>query len=307
MLDKIWSLTSVTLSAQILTIPIVVFYFHQFPNLFLITNFIAVPLSGLILYGEILLLIFSFFTPFAKALGIVLGYTLKAMDAFIENINVLPFSVWNNLQLNTFQAWMFYGITISICVWLIFKYSKAFIVSMFFTCLLTISLSIDYTNRNNQEKLIVYNVPKNSAIDYVQGNTYNFTGDSILLEDGFLRNFHLKPARILYRTTASEENIILKENEITNIKGKRVLLLTENLSRQTNPAQIPVDILILANNPRIYMNQLQQVFQSKLIVFDGSNPLWKIQLWKKDCDDLHLRFHSTPDDGAYIMDLAPNP
>jgi len=64
-----------------------------------------------------------------------------------------------------------------------------------------------------------------------------------------------------------------------------------------------VDILIIAHNPRIYINQLQQAFECKLIVFDSSNPLWKIQLWKKDCDSLHLRFHSIPENGAFVMDL----
>lgn len=303
MLDKVWALTSVTLSAQILTIPIVVFYFHQFPNLFLITNFIAVPLSGLILYGEILLLIFSFLSPVAKAIGFILGYMLKAMDGFIENINALPFAVWNNLQISVFQTWMLYGATIGICVWLIFKSSKAFIISLAFASLFAFSLSIEYINRNQQEKLIVYNVPKQSAIDFIQCSNYNFSGDSILLHDGFLRNFHLKPARILYKTTAATENSSIKENEITNINGKRILVLTQSLPRQPYTSKIPVDILVLSHNPRIYINQLQQAFDCKLIVFDSSNPLWKIQLWKKDCDSLHLRFHSTPDDGAFVMDL----
>jgi len=51
------------------------------------------------------------------------------------------------------------------------------------------------------------------------------------------------------------------------------------------------------------IDQLQQAFDCKLIVFDSSNPLWKIQLWKKDCDSLHLRFHSTSENGAFVMDL----
>lgn len=302
LLDMVWGLTSVTLSAQILTIPIVVFYFHQFPNFFLITNFVAVPLSGLILYGEILLLILSFLSPVAKAIGFLLSYMLKGMDAFIENINALPISVWNNLQLSVLQTWMLFGIFISICIWLIFKSSKAFITSLAFICLFFVSLSFDYTERNQQQKLIVYNIPKQSAIDLMQGNYYSFTGDSILLQDGFLRNFHLKPARILYQVTPSNTNV-LKENQVTIIDGKIILLLTQSIPRQTFQTKIPVDILIIAHNPRIYINQLQQAFDCKLIVFDSSNPLWKIQLWKKDCDSLHLRFHSTPENGALVMDL----
>jgi len=303
LLDMVWGLTSVTLSAQILTIPIVVFYFHQFPNFFLITNFVAVPLSGFILYGEILLLIFSFISPVAKGIGFILGYMLKGMDAFIENINALPIAVWNNLQLSVLETWMLLGIFISICIWLMFRSSKAFITSIALACIFFVSLSFDYIERNRQQKLIVYNVPKQCAIDVIQGNHYSFTGDSILLQDGFLRNFHLKPARNLYRTIPASNTTALKENQITIIDGKRVLLLTQSIPRQIFQTKIPVDILIIAHNPRIYISQLQQAFDCKLIVFDSSNPLWKIQLWKKDCDSLHLRFHSTSENGAFVMDL----
>src|SRR6185436_21099945 len=54
-LDFIWKLNAVTLAAQILTIPLSIFHFHQFPNYFVLTNFVAVPLSSAIVLGEILL------------------------------------------------------------------------------------------------------------------------------------------------------------------------------------------------------------------------------------------------------------
>ena len=120
-LDKIWSLTSVTISAQVLTIPIVIYYFHQFPNLFLITNLFAVPLSGFILYGEILLLIISPFSTIAAWLGGMLQAMISTMNNFIERVNYLPFAVWSDLQLSVLQTWLLYGIIISLCTWLVQK------------------------------------------------------------------------------------------------------------------------------------------------------------------------------------------
>ncbi|MBL7735890.1 MAG: ComEC/Rec2 family competence protein, partial [Chitinophagaceae bacterium] len=55
MADAAWKLNAVTIAAQWLTLPLILFYFRQFPNLFLLTNFIAVPLSSIILIGELLL------------------------------------------------------------------------------------------------------------------------------------------------------------------------------------------------------------------------------------------------------------
>ena len=42
LLDFIWKLNAVTIAAQILTVPVSIYHFHQFPNYFLLTNFFAV-------------------------------------------------------------------------------------------------------------------------------------------------------------------------------------------------------------------------------------------------------------------------
>src|SRR5690606_13173368 len=59
--NHIWKLAAVTLAAQILTTPLSIYHFHQVPNLFLLSNLVIVPLSGFILYGEILLCLLCLF------------------------------------------------------------------------------------------------------------------------------------------------------------------------------------------------------------------------------------------------------
>jgi len=31
--------------------------------------------------------------------------------------------------------------------------------------------------------------------------------------------------------------------------------------------------------------------------------MWKIDKWKKDCEELHLHFHSVPEQGAFVTDF----
>ena len=302
--DKIWALTSVTIAAQAFTIPIVVFYFQQFPNFFLITTFIAVPLSCLILYGEILLLCVSFITGLAKLIGVLLGFLVKLMNMFIEYMNELPFAVWNNLQLSILQTWLLYACIITVLVWLMKKSSKAFVVSIAFFAAFIISTCVDIIQRNQQQKLIVYNVPKQKAVDIIQGGSYTFKGDRILLEDSFLRNFHLKPARILFRTSPALPLFSeLNAENFIEVNGTTILFLDSALNSENLQKKIAVDIIIISNNPKLYINQLQDVFEFKQLVFDSSNPLWKTELWKKDCENLHLRFHSVAQQGAFVMDF----
>ena len=66
LVDFVWKLTSVTIAAQILTVPIIFYSFHQFPNLFLLTNCIVVPLSTIVLFAELVVLIASPWIVVAK-------------------------------------------------------------------------------------------------------------------------------------------------------------------------------------------------------------------------------------------------
>ena len=87
------------------------------------------------------------------------------------------------------------------------------------------------------------------------------------------------------------------------VGGKTLVMVTGPLPTAAVNQKIRADVLILSHNPHIYISQLTDYFDVGLLVADGSNPLWKTELWKKDFENLHLRFHSTAQQGAFVMDL----
>lgn len=54
---KMWELSSVSIAAQIMTMPVSLFYFGQFPNYFLIANLIVIPITTLTIYTCIIQLL----------------------------------------------------------------------------------------------------------------------------------------------------------------------------------------------------------------------------------------------------------
>jgi competence protein ComEC len=162
--------------------------------------------------------------------------------------------------------------------------------------------SIDFVNRNQQEKIIVYNVPKHTAIDLVDGRSLLFIGDSVLKEDGFLRNFHIKPSRILNRITEADSitNITYKNNFI-EAKNKRIVVVDAPVLYAGD--KIKADAVIITKNPRVYINKLYETFDCKQYIFDGSNSMWKINKWKQVCDSLHLQYHICSLQGAFEINL----
>jgi len=303
-IDFIWQLNSVTIAAQVFTLPIVLYHFHQFPNLFLISNFVAVPISSLILYGELLLLLCSAIPALADMLGTVCTAMLTFLNNFIQNIDSSSFAVTDGIQISSLQAYLLFAILIAAGYWLLRKSKTACISTIAFTLAFVLAQSIDIINRNTQQKLVVYNVPQHRAIDIIEGRKHLFIGDDVLLEDGFLQNFHLKPARILHRTTRSltPEQVLVKDSIL--IAGKNtILLVKQKITHRKYPLKMAVDAIVVSNNPNINIAEMAAYFDCKTIVFDASNPLWKINKWKKDCDSLHLRHHSVPEKGAFEMAL----
>ncbi len=88
-----WELTSVSLAAQIGTLPLSLYYFSQFPCYFLLTNYIAIPLSTFIIYTAAGFLAVSSVPVAGDAVGWLLRQLLSLLNASIETIHGLPGSV----------------------------------------------------------------------------------------------------------------------------------------------------------------------------------------------------------------------
>jgi competence protein ComEC len=92
-----WSSISTSLSAQILTTPLVLFHFHQFPLIFILSNIIAIPLSSIALLLLILICIFASFPLIATSIASITGYCIWLMNDRIIQLASLPFSTLNNI------------------------------------------------------------------------------------------------------------------------------------------------------------------------------------------------------------------
>jgi competence protein ComEC len=297
---KVWQLNAVTLSAQILTLPIMLYHFHQFPNLFLLTNFVAVPLSGIILYLELILLLFVPFKAIAVWLGNIIAALIHFMNEYVERFNNLTISVTDNIQINFLQVCFLTLFLLSISFYFFSKHKILLFSSLASLFILLLIRSIDVIQKNKQQKIIVYNVPQHKAIDVITGNQYSFIGDDVLLEDDFLQNFHLKPSRILNRIHLNQQ--LNSSSSSFNFNNKKIVIIKNSiLNLPTN--KIDADLIIIQDNPSLSFTQLNKVFNCNNYVADASNSLWKIKKWKKDCENLHLRLHSVQEQGTYIMEF----
>ena len=302
LLDLIWKLNAVTIAAQILTVPIGIYHFHQFPLNFLLTNFLAVPLSSFILLDEILLCIIAFIPPLAAFIGKFISLLIWIMNSYIERIEMLPFSLWDGLQISILQSILLIGVAAGFGFWLMQKNKTGLKYALVALLGFVVLRAVSFIQANDRQQLIVYNIPQKQAIDFIEGRKYLFVGDSDLLADDFIRNFHIKPSRTLYRIepAANFENY-QQQGSLISCNNKKILSIKETTYFSPLNEKIPIDLLIISGNPKLYFNKLAETFLLKQVVFDGSCPAWKINYWKKDCDSLHIPYHAVGEKGAFVM------
>jgi competence protein ComEC len=96
----VWELSCVSTSAQLGTAPLSLYYFHQFPLLYLVSNLFAVPLTGILLFLLPLSLLISF--SFGNQ-SYLLFPVQQLLNFFIHGLKTLaeiPHAVIHNIYLS---------------------------------------------------------------------------------------------------------------------------------------------------------------------------------------------------------------
>ena len=113
-LEKAWEGTALGISAQLFTIPLVLYHFHQFPNYFWLTNLGILCFAGVILaLGMIFFLVHGI--PFVRVIIVwLLGCAIFVLTYFIEWVDTLPWGVAQGFELYTSEIVLFIAVMITL-------------------------------------------------------------------------------------------------------------------------------------------------------------------------------------------------
>ncbi len=300
-LDQAWKMNAVTIAAQVFTLPLCLYYFQQFPNYFLLTNFLAVPLSSIILIGEIILLLLTTLPVLAVTAGAFLNWLIHLMNECITFVARFPYATWESLHISVAQTFLLIVFAAGICFGLLEKQKRPLHLGFFSLAVFFTLRAFSFYDAYQQERIIVYNVPGLTAIDLIKGRHYDFLGDSILAKPGPERELYLDPSRTFFRTSRNFSRDPISENELFEFSGKKIWMLKRELNSSNASARTEIDLLLLSGNPRLYLSRLASVTRIRQVVIDASVPAWKSNYWKKDCDSLGIPWHDVRTQGAFEM------
>ncbi len=139
-----WQSISTSISAQILTTPLVLVHFHQFPLLFILSNFIAVPVSGFILILLILLSLCQLLPLIPTVLASLGSYLIRFMNNQVERLAAVRFSVVGDINWNWIDCCYAYFSILTLTIFL--KSGKSTGLILFLLTILTWLVTSKYSS-----------------------------------------------------------------------------------------------------------------------------------------------------------------
>ena len=161
-------LLCISIAAQIGTLPISIYYFHQFPTYFWISNFIVIPAAYIILGATLLFFIFSSITAISSYFTIIITYVTKATVYTLIQIEKLPFALIEGLYISTLQLILILSLFLFIMLYIKKRHPSFFIICLLLICLIETDEFIQKSKIINQKKVLVYS-PERHIVQLING------------------------------------------------------------------------------------------------------------------------------------------
>ncbi|MBP6978241.1 MAG: ComEC/Rec2 family competence protein [Bacteroidales bacterium] len=313
---RIWELLSVSLAAQLLTFPLTVHLFHQFPNYFLLANVLVVPLSGFIIYAGILVFVTSPVPLLWKGICWIFGWMISAMNGMVTFIEKLPFSTLTGLSMDWMEVILLYALMVAATYVILLRKRGALYPLLVLSVAFVFYNGFHFIQSSHQKQIVVYSVPGSSAAGFIHGRKGTIMTDSALQHNPsrikMQMSGHWVECRLesVQLTTFAESMDCMDEGIRSHHQGGITCLLMDGRSlmvvhgrialKRTDGNRIPVDYLLLAGNPAVRIRDLIKVFDVGCIIADMSNSRWRVKKWAEEVAPLGITFHSTADQGAFL-------
>lgn len=288
----VWDILTVSIAAQIGTLPLSLYYFHQFPGLFFVTNLIVAPFLIFIMIFGIVVMIFAGF-GFTPALLIkLLEWAVYGMDYCINWIASFKSFVLQDIPFNFYLLISIYFCFIATIIW--FKKPQFHKLAWVLISILTLQTSWIKTQYDiyKKEELIIFNQKRNSLIAIRKGQEVALYGNDSIIKTAS-QNIALK-SYLTANFSFIKNKTILKNSLYFN---KNKILIIDRTSIYTTKKQ--PDIILLTQSPAINIDRLLNVLHPKIVVADANN-YKSIQVnWEKSCEKRGIPFHAINNKGFY--------
>jgi competence protein ComEC len=302
-----WRITALSLSVQITTFPITIYYFHQFPTIFLITNLIAIPTAALVIVASMILLISSWLPPISAGVAYLLEHWVYFYNQCLRFLSQWEFTNVDDLFIKGYQAVLLIVLTLMLTRFLMSK-QLVFMRYFSYTLLLLAAVTFfDFQSTSRQQQIVFYDVGYQSYIDVFVGSHCYSTINSYMEHDQDVV-FNVLPNRKYNRIEAvhplREYSLarFIGKNSLLKFGDKTFLLLNDPGNISLGMKHDKIDYLVINRASLKNLDMAADLFKCSQLIIDGtidSVTASRIDKVFEGC----LELHSVARDGAIVISI----
>ena len=292
--DKGWQLITVSVAAQLGVLPISLFYFHQFPGLFFISNLIIIPFLGVILGLGLVVLVLSYMSILPLFLEGFYGDVISILNNVVAFVARQEKFLFSEISFSVIKMIFFYlFIILGFQLFLKFNTKRCFLFLgsiLAFQCVFIIE---KYTIAQKSE-LIVFHKSKNTIIGKRKGSSFEVYHS--------MDSLQISSQKLLINYKVGENISSQNYHKLSNLMyyKKQVVLIIEK-DGLYDIKELNSPIVVLRQSPKINLQRLAEKLKPAIIIADGSNYKSYIENWKTTCKNFKIPFWTTYNQGAYIL------
>lgn len=291
----LWSVFTITFAAQLGTMPLSLYYFHQFPGLFFVTNLLIMFLITIIMGVGLLLVLIAFWTEIPVVVAKVLEKLIWVLNYIVEVIASFESFLFKDISFNFWMMSALYLVIFSLG-WFIIK--PSFRTSVQLLCgflLFQTSYFIFDSNSKNKEELLFFQARNSSLILERNGReiaVFSNIGDSTAgATDRNVQSYLVANGTII----KSSENI----PNLLFFNGKKIIVLD---SSAIFIPYLKPDIVLVTQSPKVNFDRVIGDYRPEIVIVDASNYKNVVANIRKTCLQQKIPFHAVAEKGFYRIE-----
>lgn len=311
LINKILDLVSVSIAAQLLTFPLVVYYFNQFPLVFLASNILLVPLVSIIIYLGILLLAISSWLWGGVLLAVVLNVILLLINQIVFFLGSIPGAILQGIIVDRWQMLVIVMVVVLLYIFTIYRKPILLIVILCFS-FISLGGSVVRKLQVPINRTVVYSIRGGSVILFGGSEGVVCLVDSVRTRDHYA---FLQKTLLQWKYKNLNEVELVKIGEdyssrsvkmskgLVSFAGATYYIPSISSNRlKENEEKLAVDYLIVTSRCAANPQQLLRLVTPSSIVVDGSVSYIMRSRWSKIAASHGIAIHSISSHGAWILE-----
>lgn len=311
-LDNVYKLFTVSLAAQITTFPLTLYYFHQFPVYFWLTNILIIPLVSVLVGLVVLFLVFSWTPILSSVIGSMLNGAAWLTNSWVSIIDDIPGAVIENISIGFLTMMMLYLLIIFVSGWLQQRNQFKLLAGIFVALVLELLPIKKLVEVYKSNELVIYNNSKVTAIALYaeENNQLLYSSDNENAKEYL--EYSVK-SHWIYKGIANKVSVSSIDSIFLNpqrnasnfsfksisLDNKKLVFYEKNCLKQKEIIGLKADILIVEPNvfpPRGRLN-------ADSIIVDGRVSNFLSEKWSDYANEYEISFHDTKKQGALIINF----